>query len=140
MAGCFLNITLDSLKHLVVLWANESFCPQEEYWRVSRSTVQYCLSKVFGLCSSGAQERIWTYCGQAKFVLNLVWTKFKNRTASWLYIKDRTFSRVRPKTWCGQVPMTTYVPAPLGWNVERLSKKSNQPFYTDVYGIFRNTN
>ena len=46
-------------------------------------------------------------------VLKLVGTAFNDRTFSRLYIKNRTYSRLCPKAWCGQVPMSTYVPAPL---------------------------
>ena len=30
--------------------------------------------------------------------------------------KNKTFSRLFPRIWCGQVPMSTYVPAPLKCN------------------------
>ena len=36
---------------------------------------------------TGAPEFIWTYCGQTKFVLNLMWTKFKNRVVSCLHFQ-----------------------------------------------------
>ena len=42
--------------------------------------------KFFGQVS-GAPERIWTCCGQTKFILNLMWTKFKNKKFSWDYIQ-----------------------------------------------------
>ena len=45
--------------------------------------------------------------------LNLVWTKFKIEHFHSFTLKNGTFSRPCPKIWCGQLPLSIYVPAPL---------------------------
>ena len=62
---------------------------------------------------SGVPERVWTYCAQTKFVLNLVRTKLEYKKICGFTFKNRTSSRLSPNICCGQVPISTYVPAPL---------------------------
>ena len=72
-------------------------------------------STLVNMYLSGTSERVWTYCGQTKtkYVLYLAWTNSKIERFHDFTFKDRIFSRLCSKICCGQVPMTTYVPAPL---------------------------